>query len=233
MSRPPAAVCCPLAPGRGQPVCVGGGGGTGGAGVGRTRKQVAEDQGVTLLLPAGSSVAMMGQVPAGVASEHGGAVLWGARKRKAFSGPRGPAGAAGLALSWAASPGGEEPPGAAAGLPTACRYHLQGWMTPQGGRHPRLRGDTGLSEERLRGRGPGMAGERPGEAGPGLGARQSGRGGRPGSSGVGVGVGVCSQHPGVAKGSGAWGRGQSPLPIWQRLTRDASWTDRHSPQFHR
>lgn len=44
------------------------------------------------------------------------------------------------------------------------QYRLQGWMTPQGGSH--LRGSTGLSEERLRGLGPGMAGEWLGECWP-------------------------------------------------------------------
>nr|XP_008524487.1 PREDICTED: LOW QUALITY PROTEIN: calcium/calmodulin-dependent protein kinase type II subunit beta [Equus przewalskii] len=57
------------------------------------------------------------------------------------------------------------PSSAPARLPTAGQYRLQGWMTPQGCSHPHLWGDTRLgvvltlSEERLRGRGPGMAGE--------------------------------------------------------------------------
>ena len=71
----------------------------------------------------------------------------------------------GRARGWATSPGREEPPlPSAARLSTARQYRLQGWMTSQGGSHPLLRGDTGLSEAKLlRGRGPGMAGERLGE----------------------------------------------------------------------
>lgn len=50
-------------------------------------------------------------------------------------------------------------------LPTACQYHLQGWMTPRAAATP-TRGEAPGSEERQRGQGPGMAGEWLGECGP-------------------------------------------------------------------
>ena len=103
-----------------------------------------------------------------------GSAVWGFLPQRGWDG-------AGRGGAWGYSPAGDArgggrpgrrwagpPPQAgrsrrspSAACPPARQYRLQGWMTPQGGSHPHLRGDTGLSGEAA---GPG-AGHGGGEAG--------------------------------------------------------------------